>query len=225
VGECAKVSSGGCEVVCFPTFVHLDFAGSMLRDDFQMGAQDCWTGKGGAFTGEISAEQIKDQGRATWVLTGHSERRHVIGEDDAMVATKTKYALDAGLRVTFCIGEKLEERDAEQTDEVCARQCQALLDAGVKFGGADLVIAYEPVWAIGTGKVASTGQAQTACANVRAFVAKTCGDEAAASTRIQYGGSVKPGNAGELSQCPDIDGFLVGGASLKADFIAIVNAL
>jgi len=159
------------------------------------------------------------------VLAGHSERRHVLGETDVLINRKVRAALEAGLEVILCVGEKLEQRELGQTDAINAAQtCVGL--AGVKPDQISRVtLAYEPVWAIGTGKTATPADAQNAHKSIRGVVGWLFGDQAAAGMRIQYGGSVKPGNAAELFAQPDVDGGLIGGASLKAeDFLAIVQA-
>ena len=157
-----------------------------------------------------------------WVILGHSERRHVFGESDDVVAQKTKRALDHGLQVMACIGEKLDERESGKTDEVNARQLAAIRKYVDDW--SRVVIAYEPVWAIGTGKTATSQQAQEAHVVVRDWLAKNVSKDAAEKTRILYGGSVTEKNAAELINNPDVDGFLVGGASLKPAFHDIVNA-
>jgi triosephosphate isomerase (TIM) len=216
-----------CEVAVFPPFVYLEAVGNVLIDRggwVKLGAQDMSPEPDGAFTGEISAHMLKDLGVSV-VLTGHSERRHVIGETDEFINRKTRAALDAGLHVIFCIGEKLDERERGETDKVNLRQTRAGL-AGVKPEQmARLTIAYEPVWAIGTGKTATPADAQNAHRVIRACVGDLFGPAIAVDVRIQYGGSVKGSNAGELFGQPDIDGGLIGGASLKADeFLSIVKA-
>lgn len=159
-----------------------------------------------------------------WVILGHSERRHVIKESDEMTADKTKYAISKGLPVIYCIGEKLEEREAGNTLDVCARQMQALVGKLSKEDWGNLVIAYEPVWAIGTGKVATPEQAQEVHAAVRSWIEKNIGADTAAVIRIIYGGSVNAANCGDLAKMGDIDGFLVGGASLKPEFVEIIKS-
>uniref|UniRef100_A0A7S0ZI50 Triosephosphate isomerase n=1 Tax=Timspurckia oligopyrenoides TaxID=708627 RepID=A0A7S0ZI50_9RHOD len=215
------IDSSKVEVVCFPSFLYADYARGLLRKDFEMGVQNCWIGKGGAFTGEVAADMIVDCGFG-WVCLGHSERRHLpqLKETDADIATKAKYCLGLGLKVMYCIGELLEEREAGQTDAVNERQLKALADTITDW--SNVVIAYEPVWAIGTGKVATPAQAQEVHANIRKWLAANVSAEVAESTRILYGGSVAAGNCDELSKMADIDGFLVGGASLKKDFLTIV---
>mmetsp|Transcript_49132 Transcript_49132/g.119049 ORF Transcript_49132/g.119049 Transcript_49132/m.119049 type:complete len:207 (+) Transcript_49132:235-855(+) len=201
---------------------------SMLRDDIEVGAQNCGNNaKDGAFTGEIGAHQLKDIG-CTWVIIGHSERREgfgMAGEPEALCAEKCKVALSAGLKVMFAIGEKKEEREAGTTMDVCAKQLEPLakiLEAG---DWANVAIAYEPVWAIGTGLTATPEMAQETHANIRAWMKDNVSVEVADAIRIQYGGSMKGANAKDLLSQPDIDGGLIGGASLKADFFNVVNGV
>ena len=214
------------DVSVFPPFpylmtVHDALAGSGVR----LGAQDLYTQPDGAFTGEVSAAMLRDCGVSV-VLTGHSERRHVLHEPDSLINAKTLAALDAGLEVILCVGETLEQRERGQTDAVNAGQVALGLAGVTPEQMSRVTIAYEPVWAIGTGKTASTQDAQNAQAAIRRLVASVLyGESVAAELRIMYGGSVKPGNAKELFGQPDIDGGLIGGASLKAeDFAAIVAA-
>lgn len=176
----------------------------------------------GARTGEIAPTMLREAG-ASGTLIGHSERRTLQGETDALIATKVELATSLGLHVILCVGETLDEREAEQTFEVVERQLTVALAGVDSLDRID--IAYEPVWAIGTGRTATPDQAQDVHARIRALLADRFDAEAAASTRIQYGGSVKPANAADLLAMPDIDGALVGGASLKADsFAAIIEA-
>ncbi|KAK5842276.1 triosephosphate isomerase, chloroplastic-like [Gossypium arboreum] len=218
----AKLESD-VDVVVAPPFVYLDQVTSSLTDRIEVSAQNSWVGKGGAFTGEISVEQLKDIG-CKWVILGHSERRHVIGEDDQFIGKKAAYALNEGLGVIACIGELLEEREAGKTFDVCFQQLKAFAD--VVPGWDNIVIAYEPVWAIGTGKVATPQQAQEVHVAVRDWLKKNVSEEVASKTRIIYGGSVNGSNCGELAKEEDIDGFLVGGASLKGpEFATIVNSV
>jgi len=167
----------------------------------------------------MSAAMLLDH-QINWVILGHSERRHVFGETDSVVALKTKLALQAGLSVMACIGEKLDEREASKTDEVNARQLAAIRKEVEDW--SKVVVAYEPVWAIGTGKTASPEQAQEAHESIRAWLKKNVSAKAANEVRILYGGSVTDANAAELISKPDVDGFLVGGASLKDAFKQIV---
>lgn len=213
------------QVVVFPPFPYLlTIADTLKGSRVMLGAQDVSDRADGAFTGEVSCAMLKDCGVA-WVLTGHSERRHVIGEADALVNAKTKAALLGGLSVILCIGEKLDQREAGKTDLVNETQLRAGL-AGVEPASlSNIVIAYEPVWAIGTGKTASPADAQSAHSHIRKVLASMYGADHAAAMRIQYGGSVTATNAKELFSRPDIDGGLIGGASLKpADFAQIVAA-
>lgn len=221
-----------CQVAVFPPFVYLrdvkaaiDAAGGAGGvGGVMLGAQDTYFENDGAFTGEVSLAMLKDCG-VSIVLAGHSERRHVIGETDAIVNRKVKAVLGAGLVCILCVGEKLEERERGETDAVNVRQLTAGLEGVSAEQMSRVVIAYEPVWAIGTGKTATPGDAQNAHAVIRATLAKLYSAEVAGATRIQYGGSMKGSNAAELVAQPDVDGGLIGGASLKADeFVAIVRA-
>lgn len=213
------------DVAVFPPFVYLQAVGRTLgHSNVLLGAQDVFHKANGAFTGEISTDMLVDLG-VKIVLAGHSERRHVIGESDEMVNQKLRAGLGAGLQVILCVGETMEQRQAGQTDEVNIRQ----ITAGLREVDAEdlrrVVIAYEPVWAIGTGLTATPSDAQAAHVTIRRTVGTLFDAEAAGAIRIQYGGSVNAGNAGELFVQPDIDGGLIGGASLKAgDFAAIVGA-
>ncbi|PON55101.1 Triosephosphate isomerase [Parasponia andersonii] len=211
------------DVVVAPPFVYLDQVKSSLTDRIEISAQNSWVGKGGAFTGEISVEQLKDIG-VKWVILGHSERRHIVGEDDQFIGKKAAYALSEGLGVIACIGELLEEREAGKTFDVCFQQLKAFADTVPSWD--NVVIAYEPVWAIGTGKVATPQQAQEVHAAVRDWLKNNVSAEVASKTRIIYGGSVNGGNSAELAKQEDIDGFLVGGASLKGpEFAIIINSV
>nr|XP_027112078.1 triosephosphate isomerase, chloroplastic [Coffea arabica] len=211
------------DVVVAPPFIYIDQVKSSLTDRIEVSAQNCWIGKGGAFTGEISGEQLKDIG-CKWVILGHSERRHIIGEDDEFIGKKAAYALGQGLGVIACIGELLQQREEGKTFDVCYKQLKALADAVPSWD--DVVIAYEPVWAIGTGKVATPQQAQEVHVAVRDWLSKNVSAEVASKTRIIYGGSVNGSNCADLAKQEDIDGFLVGGASLKGpEFATIVNSV
>jgi len=199
-------------------------AGILAGSQVLLGGQNCHSENEGAFTGEIAPPMLVQAG-CKYVIIGHSERRHGMGETDAMLNKKTKAALAAGLEVIFCIGELLAERQANQTEAVLETQLTNGLAGLAAEQMTKVVIAYEPVWAIGTGVVASPEQAQAAHAFVRSLIRSTFGEATAAATIIQYGGSVKPDNAATLMHLPDVDGALVGGASLKADsFLAIVKA-
>ena len=215
------------EIIVFPPFIHLAGIAKLLNGlaGFHAGAQNCHHKKEGAYTGEISAVMIASAG-ASHVIIGHSERRKYFGEDDALLAAKTERALEAKLTPVFCCGETLEERESEKQFEVVGRQIRKALFHLPEEKIRKLHIAYEPVWAIGTGKTASPAQAQEIHAFIRSEVAGQYGRDCAESLSILYGGSVKPGNAAELFAMPDIDGGLIGGASLQAaDFEAIFNAL
>lgn len=212
---------GKVDVVVCPPAPYLVYVQQNLKNGVKVAAQNCYKVPKGAFTGEISPAMLNDLD-IKYVVLGHSERRHVFGESDALIAEKTKHALESGLTVIFCIGEKLEEREAGKTKDVNFRQLQALIDLGVPF--ENIVIAYEPVWAIGTGKTASPEQAQEVHMWIRQFLKEKVSQDAAAKTRIIYGGSVTADNCVELGKKEDIDGFLVGGASLKPEFIKIINA-
>lgn len=210
------------DIVVAPTFVHLDYVKKNLSAPCLVAAQNCWTGKGGAFTGEVSAEILADMG-IHWVILGHSERRALCGESNQIVGTKVGYALSQGLNVIACIGETLTQRDAGEMFTILDGQLRAIAEAVTDWDR--VVIAYEPVWAIGTGVVATPAQAQEVHAFVRKWVAGNVGAAVASAVRILYGGSVNDGNCEELAQQEDVDGFLVGGASLKgSSFVKICNA-
>jgi triosephosphate isomerase len=213
------------ETLVCPPFVHLVEAAAALRGTaVGLGAQDvCGEAQQGAYTGEISGRMLADAG-CRYVIVGHSERRALYGESDARVAAKFKAAQEAGLVPILCVGETAAEHDAGETHAVVRRQVQAVIDAAGVGAFASAVIAYEPVWAIGTGKTATPAQAQEVQAYVRGlFAARDA--KIADSLRILYGGSVKSGNAAELFSMPDVDGGLIGGASLSADeFLAICRA-
>jgi triosephosphate isomerase len=214
-------------VICVP-YLHIPLCLTSLRDDIEVGAQNCGSNaKDGAFTGEVGAHMLKDIG-CTWVIIGHSERREgfgMAGEPEALCAEKCKVALDKGLKVMFAIGEKKEERESGVTMEVCAKQLEPLAKLLEPKDWANVDIAYEPVWAIGTGLTATPQMAQDTHAAIRKWVKDNVSEEVAMAIRIQYGGSMKGANAEELLQQPDIDGGLIGGASLKADFFNIINGV
>jgi triosephosphate isomerase len=209
------------EVVVAPPSLYLLSVRESLRPEVAVSAQNIYTKASGAFTGEISAVQLKDAG-IPWTIVGHSERRTLFGDHDELVAQKTKAALDAGVKVILCVGETLQERESDKTIEVVERQLAAVLKEVTDW--SNIVIAYEPVWAIGTGKVATTEQAQEVHHNLRGWLAKQISQTVADNTRIIYGGSVAGANCVDLSRQGDIDGFLVGGASLKPEFIDIINS-
>ncbi len=210
--------------VC-PPFVYLqDVAEAVKHSNVAVGAQDIYFESNGAFTGEISVSMIKDVG-CVYAICGHSERRHVIGETDELVNKKVHAAITGGLLPILCVGELLSEREAGQTNDVVTRQLKEGLAGLSADKVAAVTIAYEPVWAIGTGKTATPDQAQEVHDMIRKLIAQMYSDRVAEELCIQYGGSAKPSNAAELLGRPDIDGLLVGGASLKVDdFIAIIRA-
>lgn len=210
------------DVVCAPPFVYLDQVRTSLRPPYQIAAQNCWVSKGGAFTGEVSAEMLADC-QVPWVILGHSERRSLCGEDSDFVGKKVAYALQQGLQVIACIGETLAQRESGKMFNVLEEQLGAIAENVSNWDR--VVVAYEPVWAIGTGVVATPEQAQEVHAYLRKCVEATVGSSVAATLRIIYGGSVNDENCGELGRQADIDGFLVGGASLKGPaFVKICNA-
>lgn len=213
------------EVVICPTFVALDAVGKTIATStIAMGAQNCGFEQSGAYTGEISPQMLLDVG-CSWTILGHSERRHQFYETNELVNRKVKFALESELNVIYCIGETLEEREKGQIKAVLKRQVGRGLKDIPKNGPAELVIAYEPVWAIGTGVTATPEQAEEAHAFVRELVAGQFDETVAQEMRILYGGSVKPDNARELLSLENVDGALVGGASLKAEsFAAIARA-
>jgi triosephosphate isomerase len=210
-------------IVC-PPVVYLFEVGRMLRDTpIELGAQSVCAEGGGAYTGEVSATMLKDVG-CTYVIVGHSERRALYGENNVLVARKFAAAQSKSLIPIFCIGEQLSERESGQTNEVIAKQLDAVLELCGAGALANAVIAYEPVWAIGTGRVATPDQAQEVHAFIRGRIAARDA-KIAAEVRILYGGSVKASNAAELIAMADVDGGLIGGASLKAEeFLAILAA-
>jgi len=220
-------AAAGVELVLCPPAVYLETVGAALaaaKSDVTLGAQNAHDQSGGAFTGEVAPGMLVDLG-CRHVILGHSERRTLCGETDAMVNAKTKAALAAGLVPIVCVGETLAEREAGRTATVVETQVKGSL-AGLSAADLEkVVVAYEPVWAIGTGKVATPQQAQEVHAQIRGLLAGLASPAVADRIRIQYGGSVKPDNAADLAAQPDIDGALVGGASLKADdFLAIAAA-
>jgi len=211
------------EVVIAPPTIYLISLKDILRKDIKVAAQNCYFKPSGAFTGEISPAQLADAG-IPYVVLGHSERRTLFHESSALVAQKTRAALDTGLSVILCVGETLEEREANKTAQVVQEQLKPVIEALKPEDWSKIVIAYEPVWAIGTGKVATSAQAQEAHVDIRSFLSKAVSPAVAESTRIIYGGSVTAANCKELATQPDVDGFLVGGASLKPEFVNIINA-
>lgn len=219
------VEAAGAELLVCPPNVYLPAVREAIGNaQVGLGAQNMYHESQGAFTGEISGAMLNDIG-ATYVILGHSERRHILGETDGDVNKKTVAALAAGLRPIVCVGELLEDREAGKTEAVIRGQFDGSL-AGISADAMkSIVIAYEPVWAIGTGKVATPAQAEAVHADLRRQLVERYNTEVADEVRILYGGSVKPSNAAELLGQPNIDGALIGGASLKADdFLAIAVA-
>ncbi|KAK9453410.1 Triosephosphate isomerase [Dipodascopsis uninucleata] len=210
------------EVVIAPPSLYLDWAKKHLtKPSIELAAQNAFHTGPGAYTGEIAIEQIKDVG-AQWVILGHSERRTIIKESDEVIAEKTVYAINNGVSVILCIGELLSEREAGSTLAVCDRQLDAVIEKVKDW--SNIVVAYEPVWAIGTGLAATPDDAQNVHAAIRKHLAEKIGEEQASQVRIIYGGSVNGKNAASFKNCGDVDGFLVGGASLKPEFIDIIKS-
>ena len=227
-----RIATDSCEVaghrvtvaVC-PPFVYLQtVAKTLSASSIGVGAQDIYYESKGAFTGEVSAAMLKDIG-CTYVLCGHSERRHVIGETDELINKKVAAAISGGLLPILCVGELLSERKTLQTEEVVKRQIKKGLSGLSEEKVSAVTIAYEPVWAIGTGLTATPQQAQEVQALIRKLLEQMYDGKLSQEIRILYGGSVKPDNAAELMAQEDVDGLLVGGASLNADdFLAIIRA-
>ncbi|MDE0597741.1 triose-phosphate isomerase [Dokdonia genika] len=220
-----KVNNGDAEVIIAPTYINLHSAFESLSDsNITVAAQNMHQAKSGAYTGEISADMLKSVGVNT-VILGHSERRAYFNEGDELLTEKVNAALENEMRVIFCFGEELEDRKAGNQEKVVESQLKNALFHLDASAWSSIVLAYEPVWAIGTGETASPEQAQDMHAFIRKTVAETYNKEVAENVTILYGGSVKPGNAKEIFGKPDVDGGLIGGASLKADdFFEIVNA-
>jgi len=214
------------EVAVCPPFTALSDVARALQElgsGIKLGAQDVYPAEEGAYTGEISPPMLKALG-VTYVIVGHSERREILGEKDDFVAAKVKAVLAAGMVPILCVGETLEEREAGKARQKVESQLEQDLESLDAGAAASLVIAYEPIWAIGTGRTATPQDAQEMNSFIRSWLASRYGEEQAAKVRILYGGSVKPDNASELMSMPDIDGALVGGASLKAvDFASIAD--
>ncbi len=220
----AQLKDGKHKYLVAPSFTSLETVGAIVKGtNIRLGAQDCACEEQGAHTGEVSVLQLKDLGVQTIIL-GHSERRHVYKEDDALINKKVKLALKHGFEVILCIGELLEEREAGKVEQVCESQTVKGLEGVSASELANIVIAYEPVWAIGTGKTATPEDAEAVHAFVRKVIARLYGQAAADKIIIQYGGSVKPDNAAQLMAKENIDGALVGGAALKPDtFVPIAK--
>lgn len=213
-------STKNADIVIACPAPYLELTKKSLPSFIELGAQNCYKANSGAFTGEIGPSMITDCG-AKWVILGHSERRQIFGESDKLIGEKVGFALENSLSVIACIGETIQEREANKTFDVVFRQLGAIVEHIKDW--KNVVIAYEPVWAIGTGKVATKEQAQEVHAKLRHWLSTKVGDTVAQSVRIIYGGSVTGDNCQDLIKQADIDGFLVGGASLKPDFIKIIN--
>ena len=219
------VKDAGCEVIACTPFVDLSAAQEAAAGtNIQIGAENCHWEVSGAYTGEISAQMLSSMG-VNIVIIGHSERRQYFGETDVTVQKRVRAALDAGLTVILCVGETLEQREQGITSELVAMQTKIALGGVSAEELKRVIIAYEPVWAIGTGKTATAEQANEVCHTIREVIADLYGKDAADAFTIQYGGSMNAGNAAELLAQPDVDGGLIGGASLKPnDFATIVKA-
>jgi triosephosphate isomerase len=223
VEQCGE--PGAVDVMIAPPFVWLEAVAAVVGGSaVQLAAQNAWCEAPGAYTGEVALEMVAEAGCGT-VILGHSERRQLFGDTDELVGRKVAAARSAGLGVILCVGETREQREADETDAVLTRQLLAGLESIDGEMVAGLVVAYEPVWAIGTGLVATTEQAESAHAHLRNELALRYNSDVADATRILYGGSVNPDNAADLMGRPNVDGALVGGASLSVDsFVAIINA-
>ena len=219
------VKNPNCGVIICTPFIHLASVAEIVKDSaIELGAENCADKEKGAYTGEVSAEMVKSTG-AQWVVLGHSERREYYNETPEILKEKVQLALANGLKVLFCIGETLEEREANKQNEVVKAELAGSVFNLSAEEWKNIVIAYEPIWAIGTGKTATAEQAEEIHAYIRSCVAEVYGQEVADDTTILYGGSCKASNAPELFAKPDIDGGLIGGASLKAaDFKGIIDA-
>ncbi len=219
------VKDAGCDVVVCVPYIDLSAVlEATAGSNIGVGAENCHWAPSGAFTGEVSAPMLASMG-VKYVIIGHSERRTYFGETDQTVNTRIRAALDNGLNVILCVGESLEQREQGITDELVALQTKIALGGVSQAELSRIIIAYEPIWAIGTGKTATSEQANEVCAAIRATIAKLYGKASADAITIQYGGSMNAKNAAELLAQPDVDGGLIGGASLKpADFAEIVKA-
>ena len=225
LNETLTAEKPNCGVVICTPFIHLASIAQFLNQDvIGLGAENCADKEKGAFTGEVSAAMVKSTG-AQYVILGHSERREYYAETPEILKEKVQLALKNGLKVIFCIGESLDQREANQQNEVVKAELEGSVFNLTAEEFANIIIAYEPIWAIGTGKTASAEQAEEIHAYIRQVIADQYGAEVADATSILYGGSCKPSNAAELFAKPDIDGGLIGGASLKAaDFKGIIDA-
>ncbi len=224
INSLLKGKTVNCDVIVCVPFTHLTSVNAVLEPELvKLGAENCSEHEKGAYTGEVSAAMVKSTG-ATHVILGHSERRQYFGENNEQLLAKTKLALANGLTPIFCVGEVLEERENGSFDEVVKGQVEALFELGAE-DFSKIIIAYEPVWAIGTGKTATAEQAQDMHAHIRKVIENKYGKQVAEDTSILYGGSCKPTNAKELFAKPDVDGGLIGGAALKAEsFLGIIEA-
>jgi triosephosphate isomerase len=225
IEELKPVSANAdCEVVIAVPFTNLETAVNLTAGtNIKVGAQNCHFEKSGAFTGEVSADMLAELG-VEYVIIGHSERRQYFGETDETVNKRTKAALEAGLKVIICVGEMLEEREKGITEEIVGIQTKIALLGITAEQIKNVIIAYEPVWAIGTGKTATAEQANEVCSYIRGVVEKLYSKEVADALTIQYGGSMNAANAAELLAQPDVDGGLIGGASLKANDFGVILA-
>ena len=226
--EVAALSAGVPEhvgLIVAPPFTHLCAVNKALAGSrVELSAQNCADHEKGAYTGEVSVSMLKAVG-CKWVILGHSERRQYYGETDEKLVVKVKLALEAGLGVILCVGENLEEREAGKHFDVCGAQIKNVLYNFTEEDMKHVIVAYEPVWAIGTGVTATADQAEEACCFIRGLLGRLYGENAAEATTIQYGGSMNAKNAKELLSKENVDGGLIGGASLKApDFAAIIAA-
>lgn len=216
-----RISVPNTDVVVAPPSIYLHYMFNQVKSQVQVAAQNCYKYEKGAYTGEISPGMIRDLG-LKWVILGHSERRNIFGEEDGLIAQKIKHSLKCGLSVIACIGEKLEDREGGRAEKVIYEQMKYL--KGCVENWSRCVIAYEPIWAIGTGKVATPQQAQDMHRKIRKWLHENVSLQVANTTRIIYGGSVSSSNCNDLAKQADIDGFLVGGASLKPDFMDICKS-
>lgn len=224
-GKLPSASTDALLILCTP-YIHLSSVANTIKgiDHLKLGAQNCYQEESGAYTGEVSPAMLRSVG-CDYVILGHSERREYFGETDDLLARKIDLALSHGLRPIFCCGEKLDIREAGTHEELVARQISEALFHLTPGQFRSVVVAYEPVWAIGTGRTATPEQAQEMHRHIRNLIKKKYGADIADATTILYGGSAKPSNARELFSQPDVDGGLIGGASLKADdFIAIAES-
>ena len=225
INTALEADKPNCGVVICTPFIHLASVAQVLNKSLvSLGAENCADKEKGAYTGEVSAAMVKSTG-AEYVILGHSERRQYYNETPEILKEKVRLALDNGLKVIFCCGETLEEREAEKQNAIVKAELENSVFNLSSTDWENIILAYEPIWAIGTGKTATSDQAEEMLAYIRSIVAEKYGRESADDTTILYGGSCNPGNAAELFSKPDIDGGLIGGASLKtSDFKAIIDA-